>query len=274
MGKAIATRLKSQGVEVHAWNRTLTRAGELDVIVSDTPASLASRVEIIFLCLFDSASVREVLTMRNGLLSGEIKGKVVVDMTTNHFREVLAFHTVLGERGAAYLEAPLIGSVVPAMSGSLTILASGGEPPYRAALPYLEKIGSAIYFLKEPGLATRIKLTNNLLLGAFMAAIAEATALSEKAGLDRATALDIFSKGAGSSGVLAAKKEKLLNEDFEAHFKCSLMYKDLHYLQDLAVSLKSPLFTAGTAKELFAAAVSKGAGEEDFSAVYRAVKNL
>ncbi|MBW7956733.1 MAG: NAD(P)-dependent oxidoreductase [Deltaproteobacteria bacterium] len=274
MGKAIATRLKGQGVEVHAWNRTLTRARELDVIVSDTPAALASRADIIFVSLFDSASVREVLSMNNGLLSGELRGKLVVDMTTNHFKEVLAFHSILAERGGAYLEAPLIGSVIPAMSGSLTILASGGEDPYKAALPYLEKLGSAIYFLKEPGLATRIKLVNNLLLGTFMASIAEATALGEKAGLDRATALDIFSNGAGSSAILSAKKEKLLNEDFEAHFKCSLMYKDLHYLQDLAAALKSPVFTASIAKELFAAAVSKGAGEEDFSAVYRAVKNL
>ncbi len=274
MGKAIATRLKGQGVEVHAWNRTLARASELDVIACDTPAALASRADVIFLSLFDSASVREVLTMRNGLLSAEAAGKLVVDTTTNHFRDVIAFHSLLTERGGAYLEAPLIGSIIPAMSGSLTILASGEESSYRTALPYFEKLGSAMYFLGEPGLATRIKLVNNLLLGAFMAAIAEALSLSEKAGLDRATALDIFSNGAGNSALLGAKKEKLLNEDFEPHFKCSLMYKDLHYLQDLAATLKTPLFTASVAKELFAAAVSKGAGEEDFSAVYRTIRNF
>ena len=274
MGKAIASRLKSEGVEVYAWNRTLTKARELDVLVSDTPASASTRADFIILSLYDSAAVREVLTMRHGLLSAGLKGKVIVDTTTNHFSEVSAFHSILKERGASYLEAPLLGSIVQAMTGNLCVLVSGEEAPYRAALPIIEKLGREIFFLREPGLATKVKLINNLLLGSFMASIAEATALSEKAGLDRHATPHIFSKGAGSSAVMDAKKEKLLKEDYAAHFKTSLMYKDLHYLQDLARELRSPLFTAGVAKELFAVAMSRGSGEEDFSAVYKAVKNL
>jgi len=274
MGKAIAARLKGQGVELHAWNRSLTKARELDVLVSDTPASLISKADHIILSLYDSAAVREVLTMRHGVLSADLKGKTIIDTTTNHWNDVLSFHSILTERGANYLEAPILGSVVPAMTGCLTMLVSGEEPPYKAALPIIEQLCSDIFFLKEPGLATRMKLLNNLLLGSVMASIAEAVSLSEKAGLDRAAALDIFSKGAGASAVLDAKREKVLKDDYGAHFKCSLMYRDLHNLQDMARTLKTPLFTAGIVKELFALTLSKGWGEEDFSAVFKAVKNL
>lgn len=274
MGKAIATRLKSQGVELYAWNRSLTKAREIDVLVSDSPASLASKADFIILSLYDSAAVREVLTMRHGILNADLKGKTLIDTTTNHWNEVLSFHSILAERGAEYLEAPILGSIVPAMTGSLTMLVSGNDGAYRSALPIIEKFCSDIFFLKEPGLAARTKLLNNLLLGSFMASIAEALSLSEKAGLDRALSLDIFSKGAGASAVLDSKREKVLKDDYGAHFKCSLMYRDLHALQDMARSLKSPLFTAGVVKELFALALSRGWGDEDFSAVFKAVKNL
>lgn len=273
MGKALATRLRAEGVELYAWNRTLTKAREIDVIVSDTPAYVASRTDVIILSLFDSKAVRSVMAQKDGLLSADLTGKTIIDTTTNASSEIEYFYSAFAQKGASYLEAPLAGSVVPAMTGALTVFASGPEEAYQKALPYLEKMGRDIFYLPQRGLATRAKLINNLLLGAFMASIAEALSLAEKAGLDRATALEIFSKGAGNSAVLSAKKEKLQKEDFSAHYKTSLMVKDLKYLQELAEELKTPLFTA-SARELFMLAVSKGSGEEDFSAVYKAIKNL
>lgn len=274
MGKALATRLRTEGVELYAWNRTLTKAREMDVIVSDTPASVAARADVIILNLFDSQAVRSVMSQKDGLLSGDVSGKTIIDTTTNHFADIDYFYGAFAEKGASYLEAPIAGSIVPAMTGSLTVIVSGDENAYRAALPYLEKIGKDIFYLPQRGLATRAKLVNNLLLGAFMASIAEALALAEKAGLDRATALEILSKGAGDSALLNAKKDKLQKEDFGAHFKTSVMVKDLKYLQELAAELKAPLFTAAVAKELFMMAISNNSGDEDFSAVYKSVKNL
>jgi 3-hydroxyisobutyrate dehydrogenase len=274
MGKALATRLRSEGVELYAWNRTFVKARELDAIVCDTPDAVLSKTDTVILNLFDSQSVRDVMGRKGGLLSGGLEGKTIIDTTTNHFTDVEYFHEAFAAKGAAYLEAPLAGSLVQAMTGSLTIIVSGTEAAYRSALPYLEKMGSEIFYLAGAGLATKAKLVNNMLLAVFMASIAEATVLAEKAGLDRATALEIFSKGAGASAVLSAKKDKLLKEDFSPHFKTSLMSKDLRYLQELAASLKAPVFTAGVAKELFTLAMSKNAGDEDFSSVYKALKNL
>jgi 3-hydroxyisobutyrate dehydrogenase len=275
MGKALATRLRSEGVELYAWNRTLTKARELDAIISDTPAAVVSKADIVILNLSDSGAVRDVMGRKDGLLSsGNLGGKTIIDTTTNNYADIEYFYSALAEKGAAYLEAPVAGSIIEAMTGSLTVMVSGAEEAYKAALPCLEKIGKDIFYLAAPGLATRAKLINNMLLGVFMASIAEAAVLAEKAGLDRATALEIFSKGAGGSSVLNAKKEKLQKEDFSPHFKTSLMHKDLKSLHDLAASLNAPIFTASMAKELFTLAMSKNTGEEDFSSVYKALKNL
>ena len=69
-----------------------------------------------------------------------------------------------------------------------------------------------------------MKLVNNLVLGSFMATLAEALALGEDIGIDKKQVLEILSVGGGNSLVLNAKKNKLLDEDFSTHFSTALIY--------------------------------------------------
>jgi 3-hydroxyisobutyrate dehydrogenase len=163
--------------------------------------------------------------------------------------------------------------VIPASQGKLTVLVSGDLKAYESVKPLLSQIGSTLFYLGEPALATKMKLINNLVLGSFMATCAEAVALGEAAGIDRGKVIDILLAGAGNSMVLAAKKDKLKNEEFSAHFSSALIYKDLHYLQDLCRTLNKPLFVGSTVKEIFAIARSKGLEDKDFSAIYEVFKN-
>ncbi len=110
------------------------------------------------------------------------------------------------------------------------MLVSSDQPAYERALPYLQKIGKDIFYLEKPGTSTKMKLVNNLLLGTFMAAIAEALVFGEEIGAEKGKVLDILASGAGNSGVLNAKREKLLKDDFSTQFSSALIYKDLHYL--------------------------------------------
>lgn len=272
LGKAIAGRLIDCQHTLTVWNRSADKAAGLQAKVAASPAEVAAQAEIINLCLFDSAAVNRVFTMDNGLLAADLKGKIIIDHTTNHFREVLAFHEMCAGAGATYLEAPVLGSVVPATQGALTVLVSGKEEGFVKAEPVLAQIGKHLFHLEAPGLATKMKLINNLTLGSFMATLAEATAFGEGVGIDKAMVLDILNVGGGQSLVLNAKKAKLLAEDFSAHFTTSLIYKDLHCLQDLAYEQKRPLFTGAVTKELFARAIAEGMDALDFSAVYKLFK--
>jgi 3-hydroxyisobutyrate dehydrogenase len=274
LGKAIAKRLISQGAELIVWNRTKEKAADLDVEIAQNPAELLSKSDIVFMNLFDSDAVASVLTGKEGLLEGDCHEKIIIDTTTNHFGRVLYFHEVLRKAGACYLESPVLGSVVPASQGALTILVSGEKEAFDRAFPYLEKIGKNIFYLEMPTHAIKMKLVNNLVLGVFMAVIAEAFSFGEDVGIDRSKVLDILGAGAGNSAVLNAKKEKLLNEDFSTHFSSALIYKDLHYLQDLARTLKRPCFTGSIVKELFGMTFPKSLDGLDFSAVYKVMKEF
>ena len=89
---------------------------------------------------------------------------------------------------------------------------------------------------------------------------------------EKATVLEILAAGAGASGVLSAKKDKLLQEDFSPQFQSALIYKDLHYLQDLAFQLKKPVFLASAVKEMYGLTYARGEEKLDFSALYRILK--
>ncbi len=274
LGRAIAARLRSSGYDLTVWNRTTDKAVTFGGTVAKNPSMLISAVDVVMINLFDSEAVKAVLTGADGLLQGDCNGKIVIDTTTNHFEAVRHFHELVSGQSGEYLEAPVLGSVVPASKGALTVLVSGRQEAYRAAKPILEKIGSNIFYLEQVGLATRMKLINNLVLGSLMATLAEALVLAEEAGLTREQAIDVLSSGAGNSLLLNAKREKLLSGDYSPHFSSSLMYKDLHFLQDLARCMRRPVFMASTAKELFGLTIKKEKSADDFSVITQVLKGL
>ncbi|MCX7769990.1 MAG: NAD(P)-dependent oxidoreductase [Proteobacteria bacterium] len=274
LGKAIIKRLKSQNFELHVWNRTLSKAEGLEVTVHESPAKLFNISNIVIINLFDSIAVRSVFEMENGILSANLMDKIIIDTTTNNHKEVMKFHIEVSNKGGYYIEAPVLGSVNPALQGNLTILVSGSKDAYNRVENILTVIGSKIFYLEDPGLSTKMKLINNLLLGVFMAGISESLLLAEKCGISVQRAIEILMSGAGNSMVLSAKKDKIINEDYSPHFSSSLIYKDLHYLQELAYELKTTLFTGGCVKELYGLTFSKNASELDFSYIFKLLQEL
>ncbi|MDD3342125.1 MAG: NAD(P)-dependent oxidoreductase [Sulfurospirillaceae bacterium] len=269
LGSAIAKRLSDMGEEVYVWNRNEAKAKALGFPVAVSPKALVETCDTVLMCLFDSAGVRNVLCMNNGLLSANLKGKTIIDLSTNHFNDVLEFHTMIEAKAGSYLESPVFGSVVPASKGEVTIVASGREEVFQACKPLLEKFGLSIFHLKEPGMASKMKLINNLCLGSFMATIAECTSFGVACGIDKTQLLDILGVGGGKSLVLAAKTQKLINEDYSPHFSNKAINKDLHCLQDLAYSMKRPLYTASVVKELYSKMQMLGKGDEDLCSIYQ-----
>ena len=267
LGRAIAGRIASAGHPLLIWNRTPAKAGGLGELAS-SPAEVVTRVETIVLCLRDSEAVWSVTSGPSGIFAGETAGRTIIDLSTNHVELAAVLHGLAAKGRAAYLEAPVLGSVVPATRGELTVLVSGEQTAFEASRPLLEIVGSRLFFLGVPGQATKMKLACNLVLATTLAGLADATAIAEASGIARDQALEILGAGPGSGAVLASKRDKVLQGDYTPHFSAALLYKDLHYLQDLARTQRRPLFTAATVKELFALAFAWGLEEQDISVIF------
>ncbi|WP_333785163.1 NAD(P)-dependent oxidoreductase [Thermocrinis sp.] len=272
LGKTIAKRLISQGVELIVWNRTKEKALDLGVEIAESPAMLTKMVNTIMVILFDSQASEEVIFGEGGLVEGDLKGKTVIDMTTNHYAYVQNAYKELKELGCSYLDAPVLGSVIPAQKGELTILVAGEEERFREHKPLFEKYCKNIYYVGQAGNATKLKLINNIVLGGFMEILAEAIAIGERAGFSKELIIDVLSNGAGKSYILDVKKQKILEEDFSTHFSVELIHKDLHYAQDLVKDVEGFTFALQNIKEAYGLAKAMGLSSLDFSAVYKAFK--
>jgi len=270
LGRAMAGRLVETGVDLTVWNRTADKALGLAASVAESPTEAAVGTDLVVLCLADSDAVRSVLN--DGGLLKACAGKLIIDTTTNHYRDVLAFHDDVTAAGGAYLECPVAGSVVPASQGALTLIAGGSEENLNRARPLLDLLGRCVFHFAKPGDATRMKLVNNLALGGIMATLAEAVEIGEAAGLDRAALLDVLAEGGGKSLVLGAKKQKLLDREWSPHFAVDTIAKDLAYVLELAgeSGLAAPMGAA--AGDMFREASEAGLGDRDFSAVAEAAR--
>jgi len=266
LGRAIVCRLLDQGVPLMLWNRTPARAEGLDAVLADTAVEAAFAADdVVAMCLTDSDAVAAVLE-RPGFLKA-CAGKVILDLTTNHPERVIAFHRRVADAGASYVECPVAGSVIPALTGNLVVLCSGAEDDVARVRPLLAHLGPSLHVLPEPGQATRMKLVNNLALGSIMATLAEAVELGEAAGLPRDRVVDILGSAGGESLVMRAKAQKLKDRDWSPHFSVAMIRKDLRYLHELAESLGRVARTGEAGADIYDQAVAAGHGDDDFSAI-------
>ena len=122
MGTAIARRLMESGVEISVWNRspskyrTLIDAG---VVVCGTPRALADRSDLIITMMFDGHALHDVFEGETGFLEANLTGKLFVEMSTVRPEVEEAMAARVAERGGAFMECPVGGTVGPAREGKL-----------------------------------------------------------------------------------------------------------------------------------------------------------
>ncbi|MCS7277664.1 MAG: NAD(P)-dependent oxidoreductase [Aquificaceae bacterium] len=265
LGKAISGRLLSQGVDLIVWNRSKEKALELGVPVADSPAELIREVDRVFVIVFDSQASEEVIFGKDGLVEGGIEGKTIIDMTTNHYAYASQAYEEIKKLGGYYLDAPVLGSVVPAQKGELTILVGGEREKFEENKPLFEKFCKNIFYVGKAGDATKLKLINNIVLGGFMQVLSEAIAIGELAGFGRDLLIQVLESGAGKSYLLDVKKKKLLDRDYSVHFSVDLIHKDLHYAEDMIKDLGAFSFSLQNVKNAYGLARYVGLGGKDFS---------
>lgn len=270
IGSAMAENL-NRYYEVTGFNRNIDKVKNVSKIARSLKE--VSENDIVILNLSDSLAVGEVLFGEGGLASHNLSSKIVIDTTTNHFEKVIEFHEKLTNMNCSYVEAPVIGSVIPALNGQLTVLASCERGVFENVKDIIMCIGKKVIHYTEKGLATKLKLLNNLVLSNFMFAIAEATSFGEKIGLDKTKIIEVLENGAGNSVVLNAKKGKLFNEDFDAHFDVKTLLKDLNYVQELFEKNNLPLLSNCT-KNIYSIASNMGYSDKDFSGIYSFLKKI
>ncbi len=271
MGAAIARRLLEVGHEVHVWNRSAAKAEPLikaGAVAAESPGQLAASVDTIITILTDAAAIADVYEGKAGLLSGDVKGKLFVEMSTVQPATEVALADKIRARGAVMVECPVGGTVGPALTGKLLGVAGGNEEDYKRAKPLLEQMCRRVDRVGPIGAGASMKLAINLPLGIFWLAFGEAYSLCRHLNLDPAWLVELFADTSGGTNVLKARGSAVAlalqsKPSGSATFDCDGIRKDFRTMVAEANTLGFGLPLTEQALSLFDQASKAGWGGKD-----------
>jgi 3-hydroxyisobutyrate dehydrogenase len=272
MGSGMAHRLLGAGFPLTIYNRTADKAAPLvaeGARLAKSPSAAAVGAAFVVSMVADDTASRRVWLGEDGwgALSRVSPGAVLIEcstVTTGWIRELAQSAQATG---ATLLDAPVTGSKTHAAAGELNFLVGGSDAAVEKARPLFSAMGRSVVHLGPTGAGTLLKLINNFLCGVQAAALAEAVALIEKAGLDRDAATQVLANGAPGSPLVKGILPRMLAANYAPHFRLSLMQKDLEYSLKEAEGSGVALSTARPALDAFRRAATSGRGLQDFSAV-------
>src|SRR6516164_2746585 len=208
MGAAIAQRLIEVGHDVAVWNRSadkLPPLADAGAAIAATPAALARDAQTIITILTDADAIAAVYRGPDGLLAGDVGGKLFIEMSTVQPQTEVALAAKVRAKGAALVECPVGGSTGPARAGKLIGL-MGAEPADAArAKPVLDQLCRRLEHCGPVGSGAVMKLTINMPLMIYWQALGEALALCRPLGLDPARVMDLLSDTSGGPNVLKVR---------------------------------------------------------------------
>ncbi len=213
MGSNVAARLKEVGHQVTVWNRSADKTKPLAAAgakVAGSAAELATASEAVVTMLTDGAAIDAVYNGPNGLLSGDVKGKLFIEMSTVPPKVSIDRAPKVRAKGAAFVECPVGGSTAPARQGKLLGL-MGAEPADAArAKPILDQLCRRLEHCGPVGTGAAMKLAINLPLMVAWQAYGEAFAIARSVGWEPKRLLDLFVDTNGANPALKNRAEMIV----------------------------------------------------------------
>ena len=270
MGSGMARRLLAASFPLTVYNRNRARASPLaaeGAHVAASPREAAAGADIVLSMVADDAASREVWLGEHGALEGAARGSVLIESSTLSVGWTRELAREAAARGCELLDAPVTGSKPHAASGELLFLVGGSGAALETARPVLAAMSRAIVHVGATGSGVLLKLINNFMCGVQAASLAEAVALIERSGLDRAKALEVLTTGAPGSPLVKTLSGRMTARDYTPNFLLRLMAKDLRYAIEEGRQHGLSLSTVASALEILEQGIASGHGEEDFSVI-------
>ena len=170
-----------------------------------------------------------MLEGENGVFGAMSKGTVIVDSSTIAPAIARRLAARATELGASMLDAPVSGGEIGAIDGTLTFMVGGDAAALESVRAMLGAMGKPdrIVHVGESGAGQICKACNQIVLGGTMAVVAEAIALSRKAGVDPMKVRAALMGGFAQSRVLEVHGERMITGNWKPGFKAKLFKKDL-----------------------------------------------
>lgn len=277
MGAGMARNVLDAGFPLTVWNRTASRAEPLREAGADvgaSPADVASRSDIVVVCVSDTPDVEQVVIGDDGVLAGARPGTLVIDCSTISPTVTRELATRLAGAELALVDAPVSGGSEGAADGTLSIMVGGDPDDVAQGRPVLEAMGTTITHVGPSGAGQAAKLVNQILVVVTMLGVSEALLFAEGQGLDLERTLEAVAGGAAGSWMLSNRGPQVIARDWRPGFTIDLQQKDLRLVLEAADDAGMPAVATALVSQLYRTLQARDLGAEGNHALVKALEHL
>lgn len=279
MGSNMASNLVKAGYPVIGFDPAADAAASAaagGVEIAESGRDAVARADVILTMLPDASFVRAVWA---DVIPAARPGALIADCSTIDVVTARDLHAMAHDAGLGSIDAPVSGGVAGAKAAKLTFMLGGEEDVVTKIRPVFEAMGQKAVHCGGGGAGQAAKICNNMILGVNIVAVSEAFALAEKLGLAPQSMFDVVSSSTGQCWALTSYcpvpgivPTAPSNNDYKPGAAATMLLKDLRLAQEAAgvVNAQTPLGTHVT--DIYEKFVADGHGNEDFSAIIRALR--
>lgn len=274
MGQAMAQTLLAADYSVMAYNRTpekLAPLKEKGIAIAESPASLVANCNCIILMLTDATAIREVVLTSE--TTQHLSGKTLIQMGTIAPKESQELHSEISRYGGDYLEAPVLGSVPQAESGTLQVMVGGTQEQFDQWHSVLSALGKP-FLVGSVGKAATLKLALNQLIVSLTGAFSLSLSFVQQEGLEVETFMSVLRESALYAPTFDKKLKRIVNHNYSnPNFPTKHLLKDTRLFLDAAKREGLTVSALQGMETILEAALELGLGDEDYSALYEVIQS-
>jgi 3-hydroxyisobutyrate dehydrogenase-like beta-hydroxyacid dehydrogenase len=265
MGAAIAARLVSLGVPVTVWDRDPGRLAIRGTVPAGCARDVAEASDTVLSIITEDSGVRALWNEPDGFLSAGIAGKLFVEMSTLQPMTVRDLAAVAVQRGAGFVDSPVLGSIPTVKAGQLVSLIGGSDEDVGRAREVLGHLTAKVRHLGPVGAGCAMKLAVNNLMGCYLQVLGESLAMGEGQGLDIDQMLEVIGESVVATPWFQGKRAMLQGAEGETTLDVRTLRKDLMSMVATAALVGVPTPAAAAAAQGMSAAVEGGFGGKDIA---------
>ena len=278
MGAHMARRLAQAGLPTVVWNRDRAKADKLTqygVTVAATPSAACASADVVIVMLSNGPVVDEVMFSADA--SGRVpaeamrKGATLIVMSSIPVETCQAQAPRCQARGVGYIDAPVSGGEPGARDGTLAIMAGGDAALVESLADVFAPMGR-VTRIGPVGTGQMTKLSNQIIVGATMAAVAEAMHFATQGGADPAAWRTALMGGFADSKILNLHGQRMVERNFVPGGPAEYQLKDMRTAQAWAEKNGLKFTLLDCVEDMFSSLIERFGTGLDVSAIMREVE--
>jgi len=279
MGHGMAKNLVTKGFPLtvlgHKNRKPIESLKSMGATEGTSPADVAAKSDIIFICVIGSPQVEQVVFGQNGLLGAVKPGQIVVDCSTSEPESTARIAEEFSFKKVTFVDAPLARAPKEAEEGKLNVMVGAEPAVFQKIEPALKTFAENIFHVGGSGAGHKLKLVNNFFAMGQAALIAESLVAAKKAGIDLDAFCKVVGAGGANSGIFQMVGLSAVAGTYDGlRFGLDLARKDLRYYTHMTEQLGLPSVLGEAVHQSFVLASALGFGDKLVGSLVQAQEKI